>query len=166
MTPTSSPTVTLRPITDVDREFLFALYASTRDQELAQVPWDDATKHAFLSQQFEAQHHAYTTNYPGATLDVVEVDGRAAGRLYVHRRADVIGVIDIAFLPDCRGQGIGTALLRDVLAEASEAGVPAELYVERFNPAQALYRRLGFRVVDEGDVYLRMRATTEAADVS
>jgi len=165
MTPTASPLITLRPISDGDREFLFALYASTREQELAQVPWDEATKQAFLTQQFEAQHHAYTTNYPGATLDVVEVDGRAAGRLYVHR-ADAIGVIDIALMPEHRARGIGTSLLRSVLAEGTVSGLPVELHVERFNPAQSLYVRLGFRVVDEGDVYLRMRATPEAADVS
>ena len=56
-------------------------------------------------------------------------------------------MIDIALLPDHRGRGIGARLLRDVLHEATAAGLPVRLSVERSNPARSLYERLGFRTV-------------------
>jgi Uma2 family endonuclease len=41
--------------TDTDREFMARLYASTRTEELAPVPWPEEIKQAFLQSQFELQ---------------------------------------------------------------------------------------------------------------
>ena len=98
----------LRPATEGDRAFLVDLYAGTRG-ELALVDWDDTAKRAFVEHQFSAQDEHYRSNYPGATLDVIEVDGERAGRLYVHRGEDDIRIMDIAVAPAFRGRGIGTA---------------------------------------------------------
>lgn len=65
-------------------------------------------------------------------------------------------VIDVALLQAWRGHGIGSSLLGELLAEASAAGRPVSLHVERENPAQCLYQRLGFRVLRDEGVYLRM----------
>ncbi|MDT7713547.1 MAG: hypothetical protein QOG46_2377, partial [Pseudonocardiales bacterium] len=86
----------LRPVDDADRAFLVELYASTREEELAQVEWPEGARETFVEQQFAAQDHHYRANYPGATLDVIEVDGSPAGRLYVHRGPSDIRIMDIA----------------------------------------------------------------------
>ena len=149
--------VTLRPITDEDLGFLRDLYASTREEELAQATdWSPEQKRAFLTQQFEAQHHHYRTYYTGASFDLVVGDGRPIGRLYVSRWEREIRVIDIAMVPAARGHGIGSALLRELLDEAAQTGRCVSIHVERFNPAQRLYRRLGFRAVDDTGPYLLM----------
>ena len=165
MTRTVERTVTLRPVAPEDRPFLSDLYASTREEELRPVPWDDATKRAFLEQQFSAQDVAYRANYPGASLDVIEVDGAPAGRLYLHRRQGEIRVMDIALVSAHRGAGIGTTLLSAVLDEARSAGRKVSIHVERQNPALSLYRRLGFDVAGEGEVYLFLEWSPEANDV-
>jgi ribosomal protein S18 acetylase RimI-like enzyme len=146
----------LRPVVDGDRPFLVALYGSVREPELAHLPWDDAMRTAFVEQQFAAQDAHYRTNYPGATLDVVEVDGEAAGRLYVHRGPSDIRIMDIAMAPMWRGQGIGTGLLRDLMAEAEESGRKLSIHVEQNNPARTLYERLGFQPAGEHGVYVLM----------
>ena len=51
-------------------------------------------------------------------------------------------------------QGIGTRFLTEILAQASAAGMPVQIHVERFNPALHLYDRLGFRQVADQGVYL------------
>jgi ribosomal protein S18 acetylase RimI-like enzyme len=145
-----------------DREFLYRVYASTRDEELAVVPWDEAQKEAFLRAQFDAQARWYREHYAAASFDVVLVDGEPCGRLYVHRGASEIRIVDIALLPEHRGNGVGTALLGDLLAEADTTGRRVTIHVERFNPALRLYERLGFSVAEDKGVYMlleRPRAT-------
>ena len=85
---------------------------------------------------------------------MIEVDGEPAGRLYVARWEDEIRVMDIALLPEHRGAGIGTRLLRDLLDEAEASGKKVTVHVELNNPALTLYQRLGFRPVAERGVYL------------
>lgn len=146
----------LRPVVEDDRAFLVELYASVRGPELAHVPWDDGLKRAFVEQQFAAQGMHYREHYPGATLDVVEVDGEPAGRLYIHRGPSDIRIMDIALVPAFRGRGIGTSLLRALIVEAEESGRKLSIHVEMNNPARALYERLGFRPAGEHGVYVLM----------
>ena len=146
--------VTLRPIGDGDQPFLVALYASTREQELAAVPWDAAQKAAFLRMQFDAQHAHYQEHFAGASFDIIVVNGQPAGRLYVARGADEIRIVDIALLPEYCNRGIGTRLLRQLQSEARAAGTAVRIHVERFNPALRLYERLGFREIEDKGVYL------------
>ena len=146
--------VELRPVEAGDRELLFRVYASTRTDELAVVPWDEAQKAAFLRAQFEAQDAWYREHYLQASFDVVLADGEPCGRLYVYRGSTEIRIVDIALLPEHRGGGIGTALLRDLLAEADAAGKRVTIHVERLNPALRLYERLGFTLAEDKGVHL------------
>lgn len=148
--------VTLRPATDADLDFLHRLYATTREDELTQVPWTDEQKAAFVSQQFHAQHQYWHENYTDTSWDVVLLDGEPVGRLYVARWPDDIRVVDIALMPAHRGGGLGTRLLRGILAEGDASGRKVSIHVEIFNPARALYERLGFVQAEEKGVYLLM----------
>jgi ribosomal protein S18 acetylase RimI-like enzyme len=157
MAPQASHAVTLRPVTTEDRGLLYSVYASTREGELAGVDWTEEEKAAFLLQQFKAQDRHYREQYDGAVYDVIEVDGRPAGRLYVARWADEIRIMDISLLPENRGLGIGTALLRNLLHEGARTGKWVTVHVEQFNPARGLYERLGFRRVRDVGVYVLMQ---------
>lgn len=148
--------VTLRPAREDDREFLARVYASTREEELERAPFAPDQKAAFLAQQFAAQTAHYARHYAGASFEVVVVDGRPAGRLIVADLEDEVLVVDIALLPAFRARGIGTRLLRPILDRATAAGKRTGIHVERFNPAQTLYRRLGFEVVADDGVYMKM----------
>ena len=159
--PTSSVT-TLRPVTEHDGEFLFAVYASTRVEELAQVGWTDAQKEDFLRQQFDAQRRCYEGDYPGAEFKVILADGQPAGRLYVHRREREIRIMDLALLPEFRGRGIGTGLLSEIFAEGDRTGRRVSIHVEVFNPALRLYERLGFRQVATHGVYLLLERAAQS----
>jgi ribosomal protein S18 acetylase RimI-like enzyme len=56
--------------------------------------------------------------------------------------------MDIALVPEVRGRGIGTALIRALIEDAAGRGAIVTLNVEPFNPACRLYERLGFRTVE------------------
>jgi ribosomal protein S18 acetylase RimI-like enzyme len=148
--------VRLRPAGDADRSFLRQVYASTRADELAMLPWTDEQKAAFITHQFEAQDAHYRTHYTDATFEVIEVGGEPAGRLYVHRGPCEVRIVDIALMPAFRGRGVGTSLLQGLIAEAAGGGRTLSIHVEMSNPARRLYARLGFRPAGEHGPYVLM----------
>jgi ribosomal protein S18 acetylase RimI-like enzyme len=154
--------ITLRPIESDDLAFLYRVYAGTREEELALTGWDSAQREAFLTMQFTAQHRYYQEHYAGASFQIILADGQPAGRLYVDRWPREIRIVDIALLPAYRNAGIGTRLLRDLMAEAAQAGKLLSIHVEQFNPASRLYTRLGFVKTGESGVYNRMAWTPPA----
>jgi len=148
-----------RPVVGADLPFLHRVYASTRADELAPLDWPPEQKAAFIDMQFKAQQSDYGANYPDMLWLVILHAGAPVGRLYLDRRETEHCIVDIAFLPEHRGKGLGTALMRDLLDEASAAGKPMTIYVEKFNPAHRLYDRLGFAIIREQGVYDLMRWT-------
>ncbi|HKI04914.1 MAG TPA: GNAT family N-acetyltransferase [Thermoanaerobaculia bacterium] len=139
-------------------DFLLRVYHSTREDELAMVvDWTAEMKEAFVRQQFNAQHIWYQEHYQGATFDVILVDGVPGGRLYVHRREAEIRLVDITLLPEFRKGGLGTSILRELLAEGETAGKPVTIHVEIYNPAMRLYERLKFHPVEERGPYRLMK---------
>jgi ribosomal protein S18 acetylase RimI-like enzyme len=149
--------VQFRPETADDRELAIRIYASTRTEELAPVPWSDLQKTQFLRSQALAQSEHYTKHYVGASFEMIELHGQPAGRLYVHRGMRETRIVDISLLPAFRGVQIGGAILRDLQDQATVAGVCLTIHVEHANPARRLYERLGFQYVNDGGVYLQMR---------
>ena len=149
--------ITLRSIAPEDDAFLARVYASSRVEELAVTPWSEEQKAEFCRRQFDAQSAYYAVNYPGASFQVIERDGLAVGRLYVARWEKEIRIVDITLLPEFRGSGIGTNLLRELQEEARSASKSLTIHVERFNRALGLYQRLGFQQVEDKGVYLLMR---------
>lgn len=153
----ADPRLSFRPIAADDSDLLLRVYRSTREEELAMiVDWTEEMKDAFVRQQFTAQHAWYQEHYVGAEFQVILVDGVPAGRLYVHRRPAEIRLVDITFLPEFRSGGLGTSILRDLLAEGEAAGKPVTIHVEIYNPAMRLYERLGFGPVEERGPYRLM----------
>jgi GNAT superfamily N-acetyltransferase len=149
-----------RAFEPADYDFIEALYLSTRAEELALSGWPEAERSAFLAQQHRAQHHHYQTYYPNAERLILMKDGAAIGRLYIDAWTQELRIVDISLMPPARGQGIGEAILRDVIEWASTAGKGVSIHVEKINPAKRLYQRLGFVVVEDKGVYDLMEVGT------
>jgi GNAT superfamily N-acetyltransferase len=154
---------TLRPETEADIPFLMRLFASTREDELANVPWSAEQKQAFLAQQFQAQRHHYRHYVGGCVFDVIEHNGEPAGRIYLHERPSRLHLVDVALLPAWRGHGVGAALLEALQEAGRRGGRSVTTFVERFNPALRLYQRLGFTEIADHGVYLEMEWRPENA---
>ena len=152
----------LRPETEDDIAFLMRLYASTREDELAPVPWPAEQKAAFLASQFAAQRHHYRTYIEGCAFDVLEHRGVPVGRLYLEARPTRLHIVDIALLPECRNKGLGGQILEALMAAGRATNRGVGIMVETFNPAMRLYRRLGFVDVGELGVHLEMEWLPEA----
>jgi len=147
--------VALRPVAPSDEPLLLEIYASTRAEEMAMVPWTSEQQEAFVKMQFTAQQEHYKKIQPDASHDIIMLNGRPVGRLYVARANDRIEIMDITVLPQNRNAGIGSILVKALMGEA-QIGRPLRIYVENFNPSLRLFERLGFKAVAEQGFHLRM----------
>jgi len=64
------------------------------------------------------------------------------------------------FLPEYRGKGIGTKLMKKILKELKNQGTDSvSLSVDPNNPAIRLYKRLGFEEVNKVGTSITMKLT-------
>ncbi len=150
------PAISLRPERREDEPFLFEVYASTREEELNQTGWDLATRRAFLDLQFQAMRRGYRSMFPRGEFTIILLAGQPVGRQVMNRSETEIRLVDVALLPQHRGQGVGTRLLQDLLAEASSTDKTVCLHVLKGSRSARLYERLGFRRVGADGIYDRM----------
>jgi ribosomal protein S18 acetylase RimI-like enzyme len=137
----------LRACTPADEPFARRLHREAyKDVVTRQFgEWDDARQSGF----FEAK-------WDPARYQVIEVEGERAGIAAVSIRDGEHSLDEIQLLPEFQSRGIGTAVLRELQADASAAELPVRLRVLRLNRAKALYERLGFTTYDETETHFLM----------
>lgn len=148
--------VALRAAANEDESFLYALYSSTRQAEMAALPWPSEGKNAFLRTQFEAQRKHYGSVYPAADHFIITMEAEPAGRLYVNRQASQILIVDLTLLPEFQGRGIGRGLVSALQHEAASSGKTLTGSVARWNPAAAFWQRMGFDLSGGDEMYSRI----------
>ena len=149
---------TLRPVRDEDREFLRLCFRSAWQRAFAAASLSSDVLEKLLDHQFDAQDSSYRQECPDADFDLILIGGKPAGRIYVHRREQEIGLMEMTLLPEFRNQKIGTGLMTDLIEEAKAAGKSVVLHVEHWNPdARRLYLRLGFKVEQDIGTHWKMR---------
>jgi GNAT superfamily N-acetyltransferase len=158
-TSSSAPAIKLRAFTKEDYPFVRDLYASTRSEEMAVVPWTDEQRRMFVEAQFRAQLDHYQQHYPEATHDLILKNDRPVGRLYVSRSDDEVEIMDIIVAPQERNAGIGYFLLQQILAEGERDHKTVGIYVESFNPSLQFFKRLGFAEVEIDGFQVHLRWT-------
>jgi GNAT superfamily N-acetyltransferase len=149
--------VALRPAVEADEAFLLEVYAGTRADETAQTGWDDAQRRAFIKMQFGAQQQHYRSHYPKGEHSLILLNEEPIGRLYVARSGGEIRILDIALLAEHRNKGVGTRIIKDLMAEAAKTGRPLRIYVESFNPALRLFQRMGFSQTEQTGFHCLMQ---------
>lgn len=147
-------TGTIRPYTDADLPFLrdMSLAASYAGSETGPPPFEDALANPF----FRAWFDDWPAREHDTALIAVAADGTSVGAAWyrcfpfenrsegsVHPDIPEIG---IGVRECCRGRGVGTALLRALMAQAKARGFARlSLGVDATNAARRLYARVGFR---------------------
>jgi ribosomal protein S18 acetylase RimI-like enzyme len=143
----------LRACTPADDAFLYDVFATTWESEVAALPNQNLARHVLRIQHI-AQERRFGKRFAGYQRFVVVDDaGRPAGRLYVCDTVSTMHLVDLTLLPQFQGRGIGTRILRDLMAEVSRTGQRLDLRVGRTNErAVELYARLGLELVDSDHV--------------
>lgn len=139
---------TLRAATDRDGDFIFRLRAVTLKEYVEQIwGWDDAYQEARFFEKFDS-----------AEWQIIVSNDQDVGALQVWREEAEVILGNIQIAPRYQNRGLGSVVIRDILAEAKGDGLPVTLWVLRGNPARCLYERLGFTVVEETPLRYKMRA--------
>ena len=135
----------IRPVNESDAEFLYQLMnCPSLLERLNEVPttrqdWTDAISE-WLKDEDEEDYIVLTGDTPMGWLGVNGLRG-GNGIAYLKMAA---------FLPEYQGRGYGTCSIRVVLDNLKRKGIEQVfLYTDSDNaPAQACYRKCGFKVVE------------------
>ena len=150
-----------RPAVADDESFLRELYATTRPDLDG---WEDAARERFLDFQLDGQRRGWESAFPGSTDELLLLDGRPAGRLWVAWLPKECVMVDMILLPESRRRGAGTQIVGEVIAEAERRGVPVRVTVARTNaPSLAFLSRLDFVEIGGDEVHVRLERPVNAA---
>jgi ribosomal protein S18 acetylase RimI-like enzyme len=161
------PTITLRPVTPADEEFLLELYGNSRADELNQVEWGEGQREIFVRWQFDMQRREYFARFPEAKYQLILIDGDPAGRIWIGEDEEEIHLLDITLLAQFQKRGAGTVLLNGLMKQAKGAGKSLRHSVFVLNnDAYRFYERLGFVVTEDIGAYKHMEWRPTHAETS
>ncbi|SPE25732.1 putative Acetyltransferase [Candidatus Sulfopaludibacter sp. SbA3] len=144
-------TISLRPEQPDDGPFLRHLITTTISQELGADFWPEPMRSHLLGVQYSARCQFFRDRFPTGESSIILLDGVAAGWLCVAALADEVRLAEIMILPEHRGKGAGTAVIRRVVENAGDR--PVRLSVNALNTnAARLYERMGFRRIGGDEV--------------
>jgi ribosomal protein S18 acetylase RimI-like enzyme len=131
--------VTLAPFTTDDRDFAFHVTEATMRTYVEQAfgHWDANDQR----RRSDENDHSICR--------LIMVDGVRAGILVVDDRPDEIFLARVFVLPAFQRHGIGSTVIRSLMARADSEKKPLRLRVLCVNPARRLYDRLGFAVTQQ-----------------
>ncbi|MFG2645780.1 GNAT family N-acetyltransferase [Streptomyces sp. NPDC048370] len=134
----------LRPGTAADVEPIAELRAAVMRPDLERLGrYDEHRVRQRLRDGYSPEH-----------TSVVETDGSFAGCVTLRPREGGQGLYleNFYLAPEAQGQGLGTAVLRELLARADEEYLPVRLQVLQGSAARRLYEREGFAVESEDPI--------------
>ena len=116
-------------------DWLFSLHQLTMGEHIEQTwGWDE-----------EWQRRDFARRLGCCEVSIIESDGVRAGALWIERLDTLLYLTDLQILPAFQGRGIGSAIVKELIAEANRTGRTVELSVLRVNhTGQAALRAPGF----------------------
>ena len=157
--------VHLRPAQAADAPFQFDLFRAHNIGMLRLGGLPEAMIENLLAMQYRARMQSYRDQFPHARWSIVESADAPIGELIEHDEADAIYVVDVALRPERQRRGVGSALMRAIMAASAPRGVRAVVLVSN-EASLNMFRRLGFvETGDDGGAHIEMRWPSAATDV-
>lgn len=156
-------TVRLRPARPRDEHFLFDLFRAhsagvLKLGRLPQVQIDE-----LLAAQYKSRARSFRERFPQARWSIVEFAGDPIGELILHDDADALWIVDIALRPEYQRRGIGSALVRSLIAAGVPRGGLRARVLMTHAASLSMFRHLGF--VDTGHDAAHIELRWQAANV-
>ncbi len=136
--------ISFRQITFDDFDFLWRLHnAALREYVEKTWGWDEERQRRLFAESFDANNG-----------EIIVIGGADAGYLWTAEREMETILVSIRILPEYQNRGIGKKIIEDVLVKSKK---PVRLQVLKINPAQNLYKRLGFETIGETETHFLMQ---------
>jgi GNAT superfamily N-acetyltransferase len=124
------------PADDSHYDFVYRLKKEVYGGYIAQIwGWDEKVQKEFFAKEWRRHK-------PG----VIFYDSRPIGTYCLTKNEGSYHLERFYILPEYQNKGIGTFVLKDIIASADKARLPVRLMWLSINPAASLYRRMGFIV--------------------
>ncbi len=145
-----------RPETAADQPFVWRLLLERTAQELPLTHLPQPVQDQILEMQVRSRLAA-VRDKPGLATEVILDHAEPVGWMCLKESEDEVRLIEIVVSAQCRGRGVGTAAVVELIAAAGAAGKPLRLRVNVTNEgARRLYERLGFRRTSGDEVQHEM----------
>lgn len=146
--------IAFRPACYQDYDFLYQLHITTMKDYVDKTwGWND-----------DFQQKMFKENFEPDKLKVITFDKKDIGIIVVENSDKDVFLRVIEILPKYQNKGIGRCIIQDMLDKAKNANKVVFLYVLKVNPAQNLYKSLGFEIVSETTTHYIMRTNYKSTD--
>ena len=146
----------LRPARPEDEPFLRLLRGQVDNDRLFMNQWDgedvEGEKRKILDLQFRAKsaHHNILRAGWETRENIVEMDAVPIGYFVVTGGGEELRLVEIAFMREWRGKGLGQMVIGASMEECKKSGRVLRLCVEKTNVrALQFYASMGFYAVDD-----------------
>jgi ribosomal protein S18 acetylase RimI-like enzyme len=145
--------IDLRPGCAPDFDYCQRLYFSEMDGIIRELGLDPA-----------AQAASFRETWDWTQVRVIALDGTDVGWLQSFSQGDALFLGQLFVDASFQRRGIGSQVMRRLIAEAAKRGLAVTLGVVKTNTALRLYQRLGFAITheDERKFYMRRELDAEA----
>ena len=150
--------IELRAAVPGDETFLFDLFRAARQGRFEFLPGGHPQMAVMVRLQFQAQEAALRSQYPGSENLLILLDGAPVGRLLVSREETGFRLADISVLPARQRQGVGAAVVKGLMADAQQAGLPVRCTVAQSDHGTFQFlRKLGFEITQSDIAFVHMQ---------
>jgi ribosomal protein S18 acetylase RimI-like enzyme len=149
--------ILLKERTENDSEFFMELFGEIKSSELHLETWPEPVKKQMIMMQYNAFMQTVITEFPYNYDYLILFKSNKAGRLQLDKNDNGFRIINISLLSEFRNNGIGTAIIQDIIYEANSKKIPVFLDVDRINPAFNLYQRFGFKIINQDEIRFSMK---------
>lgn len=138
--------IATRPAVNSDFDYCRCLY-------FGEMKWMINELHLDLA----AQENGFQQQWNQMQVRIITLDGADVGWVQTIRQEEGLFVAQIIVEHRFQRRGIGTEIMKRLILEAEQIGLPVLLSVVKINPARTLYQRLGFHVTDEDERKFHMK---------
>lgn len=135
--------------------------ATANDEPLARTlhekGYRDVVERQFGTWDQSAQESFFLNKWNPERFEIVQLDGVPVDYFSWENRDDHVFASELVILPEFRGRGIGSHLLKQLKEQASVLNIPLKPQALRENHlAIALYMRLGINYYDTNETHCMM----------
>jgi ribosomal protein S18 acetylase RimI-like enzyme len=137
----------IRQATDKDYDFVYQVKVDALKEYIEKTwGWDEK-----MQQDFHKEH------LKASETQIINVDNDSAGFLIIEEDETEFKLNEINLLQKYQGRGVGSIIISNLQKQADELNKSVWLQVLKVNPAINLYKRLGFKTIDETDTHFQLR---------